>query len=131
MEEKMIGKEESAKVVDLIVKVMLHNLISTTAPTDWAKAGGQEPGDETLPVTLHFPRKFVEKTYSNPGAESALNLFVTLAVAHYVTYKAECIVEDLDEEIKKTLNKVKAPKESPNMKVVDMTKEYMKRIVIN
>jgi hypothetical protein len=125
MDKKKISKEEANQIIDLVVKVILRQLMSTSTPTDWAKAGTGYP-DDTLQVTLNFPKKFVEGILSHPGAVASLNLFVTTAISHYVTYKAESVIEDLEEQVEELL-----AKESPNKTVTDLTKEYMNRVVIN
>ena len=128
-----ISKEDGKTIMSLTLDTVLANAMHTTTPTDWAKAGAGN--EDILPVTLQFPEKFVTEMLSRPGGESALNLFVTFAIAFYITAKAEEVAEglldNLMDKIKKVVKKVETPKESPNMKVVDMTKEYMKRIVVS
>lgn len=112
MNEKNIKKEEADQIIRLVVDAMLKQIMVSTTPSDWAKAGGARL--DTLPVTLHFPEKFVEYILSSPGGEATLNLFVTLAISFYVTAKADAIVEDLEEKIKDLL-KDKAKSEETHM----------------
>ena len=128
-----ISIEDGKTIMSLTLDTVLANEMHTTTTTDWAKAGASNK--DTLPVTLKFPEKFIIEMLSRPGGESALNLFVTFAIAFYITAKAdevsEGLLDGLMDKIQEVVKKVETPKESPNMKVVDMTKEYMKRIVVS
>jgi hypothetical protein len=130
-----ISKEDGKTIMSLTLDAVLARAMVTTTPTDWAKAGAGVV--DTLPVTLQFPEKFVTEMLSRPGGESALNLFVTFAIAFYITAKAEEVAEGyLDNLVDKIKEVVKKTESSPpttheSQSVEGLTQKLMKRIVVN
>jgi len=128
-----ISKEDGKTIMSLTLDTVLRQAMVTTTPTDWAKAGACNK--DTLPVTLQFPQKFITEMLSRPGGESALNLFVNFAIAHYITAKAEEVAEGLLDnllgKIQEVVKKVETPTTHESQSVEGLTQELIKRIVVN
>ena len=128
-----ISKEDGKTIMSLTLDAVLANAMKTTTPTDWAKAGAGRKED-TLPVTLQFPQGFVTEMLSRPGGESALNLFVTFAIAFYITAKAdevsEGLLDGLMDKIKEVAKRVEGTTVQESQSIQGLTQELMKRIVV-
>ena len=129
---KKISKEDGKTIMSLTLDTVLANAMHTTTPTDWAKAGAGN--EDTLPVTLQFPEKFVTEMLSRPGGESALNLFVNFAIAFYITAKAdevsEGLLDNLMGKIQEVVKKVEGTTVQESQSIQGLTQELMKRIVV-